>query len=80
MTQLLVESLVLAALGGLVSLLVARWTLQGIASMLPADGAGTLSFSLQLPVLAFAAGLAVATGFLFGLFPALHSTRADHHR
>src|SRR5690606_24088685 len=30
-TQLLVESLVLAMLGGLVSLLVARWTLQGIA-------------------------------------------------
>jgi predicted permease len=76
-TQLLVESLVLAALGGLVSLLVARWTLQGIAALLPQDAALTLQFSVQLPVMLFAAGLAVATGFLFGLFPALHSTRAD---
>ncbi|MCC6930982.1 MAG: ABC transporter permease [Gemmatimonadaceae bacterium] len=75
--QLLVESLVLAALGGLVSLLVARWTLQGIAAMLPPEGATTLAFTLQLPVLLFAGALAVATGFLFGLFPALHSTRAD---
>ncbi len=76
-TQLLVESLVLAMLGGLVSLLVARWTLQGIAALLPQDAAMTLQFRVQLPVMLFAAGLAVATGFLFGLFPALHSTRAD---
>ena len=76
-TQLLVESLVLAALGGLVSLLVARWTLQGIAALLPQDAAMTLQFRVQLPVMLFAAGLAVATGFLFGLFPALHSTRPD---
>jgi len=76
-TQLLVESLVLAMLGGLVSLLVARWTLQGIAALLPQDAAMTLQFRVQLPVMLFAAGLAVATGFLFGLFPALHSTRSD---
>ncbi len=76
-TQLLVESLVLAMLGGLVSLLVARWTLQGIATLLPPEGATSLEFSLQLPVLLFAAGLAVATGLLFGLFPALHATRSD---
>jgi predicted permease len=76
-TQLLVESLVLAMLGGLVSLLLARWTLQGIAALLPQDAATTLQFRVQLPVMLFAAGLAVATGFLFGLFPALHSTRPD---
>jgi predicted permease len=77
MTQLLVESLVLAMLGGVVSLLVARWTLQGIAALLPPDAATTLQFRVQLPVMLFAAMLAVATGFLFGLFPALHSTRPD---
>ncbi len=76
-TQLLIESLVLAALGGLVSLLIARWTLQGIASLLPTEATAALEFRLQAPVLLFAAGLAVATGFLFGLFPALHSTRSD---
>ncbi len=76
-TQLLVESLVLAMLGGLVSLLVARWTLQGIASLLPPEASTTLQFRVQLPVMLFAAGVAVLTGFLFGLFPAMHSTRPD---
>ncbi|MEP7384069.1 MAG: ABC transporter permease [Gemmatimonadota bacterium] len=76
-TQLLVESLVLAMLGGLVSLLVARWTLQGIASLLPPEASTTLQFRVQVPVMLFAAALAVLTGFLFGLFPALHSTRPD---
>ena len=76
-TQLLVESLVLAMLGGLVSLLVARWTLQGIAALLPPDGTTSLEFRVGTPVLLFATGLAVATGLLFGLFPALHATRPD---
>jgi predicted permease len=75
--QLLVESFVLAMLGGLVSLLVARWTLSGIAALLTADAVQTLEFRVQLPVMLFAAALALATGFLFGLFPALHSTRQD---
>jgi predicted permease len=75
--QLLVESLVLAMLGGLVSLLVARWTLSGIAALLTPDAVETLEFRVQVPVMLFAAALALATGFLFGLFPALHSTRQD---
>src|SRR5262249_14508389 len=75
--QLLFESCVLAALGGAVGLLVARWTLGGIAAMLPADSSETLSFSLEPSVLLFATALSVATGLLFGLFPALHSTRPD---
>jgi putative ABC transport system permease protein len=75
--QLLVESLVLAMLGGLVSLLVARWTLSGIAALLTPDAIETLEFRVQIPVMLFAAALALATGFLFGLFPALHSTRPD---
>ncbi|HEY7567146.1 MAG TPA: ABC transporter permease [Gemmatimonadaceae bacterium] len=75
--QLLVESLVLAMLGGLVSLLVARWTLSGIAALLTPDAVSILEFQVQVPVMLFAAALAIATGFLFGLFPALHSTRQD---
>jgi predicted permease len=75
--QLLFESCVLAALGGAVGLLVARWTLGGIAAMLPADSIETLSFSVDPAVLLFATTLSIATGVLFGLFPALHSTRPD---
>ncbi len=76
-TQLLVESLVLAAMGGLASVLIAVWTLKGIATLLPPDAATSLTFSLQPQILVFAAALAMATGVLFGLFPALHSTRSD---
>src|SRR5688572_24678171 len=75
--QLMVESFVLAILGGLVSLLVARWTLSGIAALLTSDATQTLELQVRFPVMLFAAGLALATGFLFGLFPALHSTRPD---
>jgi predicted permease len=75
--QLMVESFVLAILGGLVSLLVARWTLSGIAALLTSDATQVLQLEVKLPVMLFAAGLALATGFLFGLFPALHSTRPD---
>jgi predicted permease len=75
--QLMVESFVLAILGGLVSLLVARWTLSGIAALLTSDATQVLQLRVEVPVMLFAAGLALATGFLFGLFPALHSTRPD---
>jgi predicted permease len=77
LAQLLTESCVLALLGGLAGLFFARMTLSLIASLLPPDGTASLQFNLQLPVVLFAAALSVATGFLFGLFPALHSTRPD---
>jgi len=75
--QLLLESVLLASLGGLASLLVAKWTLASIASLLPSDGSAVLQFTLQPAVLLFSAGLAVATGIAFGLFPAWHSTRGE---
>jgi predicted permease len=75
--QLLVESCVLALLGGIVSLLVARWTLGGIMALLPPDAAGTFKVGLDPKVILFAAGMSIFTGLLFGMFPALHSTRPD---
>jgi predicted permease len=75
--QLLVESLLLAAFGGLAGLLVAQWTLQLILSLMPAEAAQTMAFSISTPALLFAGALAIGTGLLFGLFPALHSTRPD---
>jgi predicted permease len=75
--QLLLEACLLALMGGAAGLLVARWTLALIASLLPADATSSLSFDLQPSVLLFTAGLSLVTGLLFGLFPALHSTRPD---
>jgi predicted permease len=75
--QLLTESLLLAILGGAASLFVAKATLQLIGSILPPEAAATIALQLRPSVLIFTAGLAVGTGVLFGLFPALHSTRQD---
>jgi len=77
LAQLLTESCLLAVLGGVVSLLVAHWTLALIASILPADAAATLQLELQPSVVLFAAAMSLGTGLLFGMFPALHSTRPD---
>jgi len=75
--QLITESIVMALLGGLVSLVIAHWTLQAAVAILPADTAAVLHPELRAPILLFAATLAIGTGFLFGLYPALHSTRPD---
>jgi predicted permease len=75
--QLLGESCLLAVFGGLASLAVAQWTLNLIASILPAQAAETVSMSVDGRLMLFAAGLTITTGLLFGLFPALHSTRPD---
>ncbi len=75
--QLLLESCLLAVLGGVGGLVVAMWTMRIIGALLPAEASATLSFELEWPVMAFAAALSLATGVLFGLFPAIHSTRPD---
>jgi ABC-type antimicrobial peptide transport system permease subunit len=75
--QLLLESLVLATIGGLAGLLVARWTLGFIGSIVPPEASDTMILTLQPTTVLFAAALSVGTGILFGLYPALHSTRRD---
>ena len=75
--QLLTESLLLAVLGGMAGLVVARWTLALVTSLLPPEVQHTITFSMSGTVILFGIGLTFATGLLFGLFPALHSTRPD---
>jgi predicted permease len=77
LAQLLTESCVLAVLGGIVSLLVARWTLAGLDALLPRDALGGVHMTVDPTVVAFAAGLSIVTGLVFGMYPALHSTRPD---
>jgi predicted permease len=75
--QLLTESLLLAVAGGLAGLLVARWTLSGIVAMLPAQALTGFHPTLNGAVLAYTAATALGAGLLFGLFPALLSTRPE---
>ena len=75
--QLLTESLILAVLGGIGGLFVAQWTLDLIASLLPVFATRGFDWRLDRTVLLFAAALTIGTGALFGLFPAVHSTRPD---
>ena len=75
--QLLTESVMLALVGGLASLFVAQWTLSVISALLPPQAAEALHFSVSGIVILFSAALSVVTGIVFGLFPALHSTRDD---
>jgi predicted permease len=75
--QLLTESLLLAVLGGIAGMVVAHWTLVLVTSLLPPEVQHTITFSVSGTVILFGIGLTFATGLLFGLFPALHSTRPD---
>ncbi|MGH9594365.1 MAG: ABC transporter permease, partial [Bryobacteraceae bacterium] len=76
--QLLTESIMLSLAGAILGLLVALWGIRSITWLL-ADGTEdfTLHASLSWPVLAFAFALALVTGILFGLAPALQATGVD---
>ena len=75
--QLLTESALLAAIGGALGLVVARWSLTGIIALIPREDTSFMSDRLDPTTLMFTAAVAITTGLLFGLFPALHSTRPD---
>ncbi len=73
--QLLTESVLLAFLGGTLGILLATEGLQLLKAALPADTPRLASAHIDWRVLAFTAGLAILTGLLFGLAPALQSSR-----
>ena len=76
--QLLTESVLLASLGAAVGLLLAKWGDTLLLRMV-SSGPTTvpLDVHLDLRVLAFAIAATLITGILFGLAPALRSTRVD---
>jgi macrolide transport system ATP-binding/permease protein len=76
--QLLTESVVLALLGGIGGIVLAYWMGDILLSLLPATPV-PLAFDAQpdLRVLVFAFSLAVASGVIFGLAPALQISRSD---
>src|SRR5216684_5947797 len=78
-TQLLIETLSLSALGGILGLALAFWGDKALMAIyLPSDS-GNLNISTapDLRILAFTLVVTVATGVIFGLAPALQATRPD---
>ena len=75
--QLLTESLLLSLAGGACGLLLALWGVDALASVLPEDVPRVREIALDGRVLAFTLGIAVLTGLVFGLAPALAASRLD---
>ncbi|HET9982947.1 MAG TPA: ABC transporter permease [Longimicrobiales bacterium] len=76
--QLLVETVFLSLLGGAAGILLARLLLRALLHAdLPVPVPITLDLGLDVRVLAYATGVSVLAGILFGLAPALQSSRPD---
>jgi putative ABC transport system permease protein len=78
--QLLTESVLLAMLGGALGILLAHWATGGLIALAPQQLARTGDIALDFRVLAFSLIVALATGVLFGLAPAIQSSRHDLNR
>jgi predicted permease len=75
--QLLVESTLLALLGGAVGLVIAYWGTNALVVMTPDGLARASEIQVDFRVLAFTFVIALVTGILFGLAPAIQSSRLN---
>lgn len=73
--QVLTESILLSAVGGVLGILLAAWGTDAILKILPATLPGLVHIHLDLSVLLFALGVSLLTGILFGLVPAWKISR-----
>jgi predicted permease len=76
--HLLAESALLSVSGAILGLAFARWAARALVAQLSLYGSRiALDVALDWRVLAFTAGVAITTTFLFGIVPALRGTRVD---
>jgi predicted permease len=75
--QLLTESAMLAAIGGILGVAIARLSLDALVRLAADTLPRAESIRLDATVVAFAVAVSIATGFLFGLAPAVRSTRTS---
>ena len=75
--QLAAESIQLALLGAGLGLLLAFGITRALVGLMPANIPQVHAIGLDLPVLAFTLTLAILTGLVFGVVPALAATRTD---
>jgi predicted permease len=78
-SQLLVESIVIALVGGVVGLALSFLGVQVLLNYLPDSGRGpaTLNVTPDLRLLGFTFAVSLITGVLYGIAPALKSTKVD---
>lgn len=75
--QLLTESLLLSFIGGVLALVVIAVLLQFFVRFIPADIPRLNEIEINLTILGFVFLISTITGLLFGLVPALQSSRSD---
>ena len=75
--QALTESLMLSMMGGAGGLLLAYWSIPALLSLKPATIPVSIDATLDWRVFSFAFAASIVSGIIFGLAPALRSTRRD---
>ena len=73
--QLLTESVLLSVIGGALGLIVAVWGIDVLKSLSPNNIPRINEIGINFSVLLFTLGVAVMTGLIFGVVPALQATR-----
>ncbi len=75
--QLITESLLMAVVAGVAGLILAVWGSAALVALAPANVPRLAETSIDGWVLLFTLGVSVIASLLFGLAPALHSSRVD---
>src|SRR5689334_7333816 len=75
--QLLTESILLSLVGGAVGLLLAVWWSDLLVALGKDDIPRAVHVGIDWRVLGFTLGVSVLTGLIFGLFPAVHSSKTE---
>jgi putative ABC transport system permease protein len=75
--QLLIESFVVAVIGGVLGVFIALWVRDALVVLSPQGVSRFQEITFDFRVLGFASLLAVLTSVLFGLWPAWQASRAD---
>ena len=75
--QLLTESLLLAGIGGVLGLFIAKWGTDALIVTIPQNIPRIGAIQLDGAVLAFTLLISVATGVIFGLVPAWHASHVN---
>ncbi len=76
-SQVLVESMMIALLGGAAGLLLGTWGVDALLALKPEDLPRVDNIQLDARVLGFTFGLALLTGAVFGILPAWQATRVE---